>query len=146
MSAERDSYAYFTITSSHSLEEIVGHMGASGDGRCWSIGDQRSSGRGNYQFSRWSLLSGADRGRPIDEHLQALWRRLSVYRERIIRLPEDMERSVSCVGHFRTRFDKFQISSGHFATAAYYSLNLDCDFYFDDDFGHEDEGKPYWSW
>jgi len=146
MSAERDSYAYFTITSSQSLKQIESHMGTSGDGRCWSNGDQRPSNRGNYSFSRWSLLSGVERGKPIDEHLQALWRRLSVYREQIIRLPEEMYLSVPCVGHFDSHFDKIQIASGHFATAAYYNLSLDCDFYFDDDFGYEDEGKPYWSW
>lgn len=138
MSAERDSYAYFTIISSQSLARIEHHMGASGDGRCWSNGYQSPSKIGNYQFSRWSLLSGVERGRPIDEHLQALWRRLSVYREQIIQLPKDMERSVPCVGHFSSHFDPFQISSGHFATATYNGLNLDCDFYYDDDFGHED--------
>ena len=146
MSVERDSYAYFTITSSHSLEKIESHMGASGEGRCWSNGDQRPSNRGHYDFSRWSMLSGVERGKSIDEHLQGLWRRLSDYRENIILLPEDMHRSVPCVGYFASHFDKVQISSGHFATAAYYRVNLDCDFYFDDEFGHEDEGTPYWSW
>lgn len=146
MSAERDSYAYFTITSSQSLEKIVSHMGVVGDGRCWSNGDPRPSNRGNYDFSRWSLLSGVERGKPIDEHLQALWRRLSDLREPIIRLPKEMNRSVPCVGHFVSHFDKVQISSGHFSTAAYYGVNLDCDFYFDDKFGHEEEGTPYWSW
>ncbi|MEL6643793.1 MAG: DUF4279 domain-containing protein [Pseudomonadota bacterium] len=146
MSVERDSYAYFTITSSQSLEKIEAQMGFAGDGLCWSNGDLRPSNRGTYDFSRWSLLSGVERGDPIDEHLRALWRRLSGLRELIIQLPEEMNPSVSCVGHFASHFDKVQISSGHFATAAYYRANLDFDYYFDDDFGHEKEGTPYWSW
>ena len=57
-----------------------------------------------------------------------------------------MESSVICVGHFGSHLDSVEIASGHFATAAYYKLSLDFDFYFEDDFGHEEEGKPYWSW
>ena len=147
MAAERDSYAYFTITSSLSLYDIEAHMGKVGDGRCWSSGEHRMlPSKGTYGFSRWSLLSGVERGRPINEHLQALWRRLSEYREKIIELPEGMEGSVPCVGYFNTHLDPVEIASGHFSTAAYYRLTLDCDFYFDDDFGHDDAGKPYWSW
>ena len=146
MSTERDSYVYFTITSSQSLKEIEDHMGASGDGRCWSKGDRRPSKSGTYPYSRWSLLSGVERGRPIEEHLQALWRRLLVYREKVIHLPEEMKGSVPCVGHFDTHLDTIEIASGHFATAAYYGLALDCDFYFDDDFGHDEEVNPYWFW
>jgi len=147
MSNERDSYAYFTITSALSLSDIETHMGEAGDGRCWSNGDLRKSpARGNYRFSRWSLLSGVERGRPIKEHLQALWRRLSEYREKVIELPAGMVGSIPCVGHFNSHLDTVEIASGHFATAAYYRLNLDCDFCFGDDFGHDDEGKPYWFW
>ena len=122
-------------------------MGRTGDGGCWSNGDNRKPPKkGAYGFSRWSLLSGVDHGRPIDEHLQALWRRLSEYGEKIIELPESMDASVPCVGCFNSHLDTVEIASGHFATAAYYRLILDCDFYFDDDFGHDDLGKPYWSW
>lgn len=93
-------------------------MKAFGEVPCWSNGDQRPSKRGHYDFSRWSVLSGVERGISIDEHLQALWRRLLDYREKIILLPEDMHRSVPCAGHFTPHFDKVQISPGHFATAA----------------------------
>ena len=79
-------------------------------------------------------------------HYSALWRRLSEYGEKIIELPESMDASVPCVGCFNSHLDTVEIASGHFATAAYYRLILDCDFYFDDDFGHDDLGKPYWSW
>ena len=147
MSAERDSYAYFTIMSSLSLNDIETHMGMAGDGNCWSIGDPRKPPvPGTYSFSRWSLLSGVERGRPINKHLQALWRRLSAYREKITELPEGMDGSIICVAYFNSHLDNVEIASGHFATAAYYKLELDCDFYFDDNFGHDDEGKPYWSW
>ncbi len=147
MSTNRDSYAHFTIASSVSLTEIEAHMGLAGDGNCWSVGDRRKT-RPNapYTFSRWNLLSGTERGAPLDEHLRALWRRLADYREEIITLPEEMHRSVSCVGAFNSHLDNIEIASGHFATAAYYGLTLDCDFYFDDDFGDDEEGKPYWSW
>ncbi len=145
MSAERDSYAYFTITTSGPLDQIESLMGMAGDGRCWSKGDTRPSNKGTYDFSRWSMLSGIERGKPIDDHLKALWRRLSVHREQIIRLPDYMERGVFCVGVFNTRHDKFQIASGHFATAAYFGVTLDCDFYFDDEFGDDDGEIPWWS-
>jgi len=147
MSTERDSYAYFTITSSVPLGEIEAHMGRAGDGGCWSIGDRRKRGaKSIYSFSRWSLLSGIERENPLDEHLQALWRRLSVYRTKVIELPEGMNRSVSCVGQFKSYKDNIDLASGYFSTAAYYGLRLDFDFYFDGDFGHEVEGKPCWSW
>lgn len=147
MSSEYDSYAYFAIRSSLSLREIESHMGRSGDGSCWSNGDQRTPPkRGSYSFSKWTLLSGVEEGRPIDEHLRSLWRRLSVYREKLLNMPEELTASVSCVGHFHSHFDTVEIASGHFATAASYNLTLDFDFYFDDAFGQEEEGKPYWSW
>ena len=147
MSAEPESYAYFTITSALPLKDIDAHMGAAGDGRCWSNGCHRKQpGGGTYSFSRWSLLSGVERGKPINERLQSLWRRLSPLREKIIQLPAGMEGSVSCVGYFDSHLDPLEIASGHFATAAYYRLGFDCDFYFGDDFGHEEDGKPYWSW
>ena len=146
MPAERNSYAYFKVKSALPLRQIESHLGGLGDGRCWSIGDKRANNKSRYQFSEWSLLSGIERGRPVDEHLQSLWRRMSKYREKIIQLPLDMERSVACVGHFDTHRDKFQVSCGHFKTAAYYRVKLDWDFYFCDDFGSEEEGRPYWSW
>jgi hypothetical protein len=68
------------------------------------------------------------------------------YRGRIINLPEEVSRKVSCVGVFNSHLDTIEIASGHFTTAAYYNLTLDCDFYYEDDFGHDDLGKPYWSW
>ena len=145
MSAERDSYAYFTITSSGSLQQIEDCMGTSGDGNCWSKGDRRPSNKSTYAFSRWSMLSGVERGQPIEDHLQALWRRLSVHREQIIRLPDHMFRSVSCVGVFNTRHAKLEISAGHFATAAYFGVTLDCDFYFDEEMGDDDDDTPWWS-
>ena len=84
MSAERDSYAYFTITSSLHLDDIDFHMGITGEGRGWSKGDHRKQPMvGTYSFSRWSLLSGVERGRPINEHFQSLWSRLSPLREKI---------------------------------------------------------------
>ena len=147
MPKEYDSYAYFTITSSLPLTAIEAYMGRSGDGSCWTNGEnRRPPKRGAYSFSRWSLLSGVDHGRPIDEHLQALWRRLTEYKERIVELPEEMTASVPCVGYFKSHLDKVEFASGHFATAAYYGLTFDCDFYFDDEFGNEDLGEPYWSW
>jgi len=142
MSNERDSYAYFTIVSSSSLAELDALMGFSCDGKCWSKGDPRTSrDQSLHTFSRWSLLSGVERGRPIDEHLRALWCRMADCRESIIDLPEEVYRSVSCVGVFNSHLDTVEIASGHFRTAAYYNLNLDCDFYYDDDLD-----KPDWSW
>lgn len=148
MSTERDSYAYFSIVSSLPLSEIETHMEGKADGPCWSNGDPRKPpSKVAYHFSRWSLLSGVEHGKPINEHLAALWRRLSEYKEKIIELPEEMDAYISCVGHFKSHLDNIEISSGHYATAAYYGLKLDCDFYFDDDFGRDEEGgKPYWSW
>lgn len=146
MSAENDSYAYFTIVSSQPLSFIESHLGFSGDGKCWSIGDTRPSGNGVYDFSRFSLLSGVDRGRPIEEHLQSLWRRMSKYRAQIISLPREMTRTVPCVASFASHRDVVQLSAGHFSTAAYFGAQLDCDFYFDDTFGDETKGVPYWEW
>ena len=146
MPTERGSFAYFTITSSRTLRDIEAYMGVAGDGRCWSIGDPRPNKITIYDYSRWSMLSGVEHGRPIEEHLRSLWRRMSDIRELISQLPKDMNRSVACVGHFNSHFDQFEISSGHFATAAYYHAKLDCDFYFSDAFGDEEEGIPYWAW
>lgn len=147
MSNEWGSYAYFNITSSRTLAELEALMGSAGDGKCWSKGDLRTSqNQLQHRFSRWSLLSGVERGRPIDEHLCALWRRMADYRRTIIDLPEDVYRRVCCVGVFNSHLDRLEIASGHFTTAAYYGLTLDCDFYYEDDFGDVDLGKPYWSW
>jgi len=68
------------------------------------------------------------------------------YRESIIALPDDVYRSVPCVGVFDSHLDTSEIASGHFTTAAYYNLTFDCDFYYEEDFGDDDLGKSYWVW
>ena len=132
MSVEYQSYAYFTVVSSQPLSAIEDRIGIAGDGKCWSIGDLRPSQKGTYDFSRWSMNSGVGRGRPIDEHLESLWRRLSPYRDQIVGLPPEMYRAVPCVAWFASAKDTFQISSGHFVTVAEFGARFDFDFYFDD--------------
>ncbi len=146
---DRDGWAYFKIDSSLPLSAIAGHMGMDGEERSWSLGDVRfpvGNTRVRRTFSRWHLQSGVARGRPLDEHLRALWRRMSPLRSAIISLPDDMRRTVQCVAHFASHEDRFALASGHLATLAYYRANIDCDFYFEDGFGREEEGRPYWEW
>jgi len=122
-------------------------MGPTGDSSSWCIGQVRKPpAQGQYPFSRWSLPSGIEKGEPIETHLQSLWRRVSTYHAQVVGLANTMKGYIAGVGYFKSHRDKFAISSGHFATTAYYQLNFDFNFYFDDNFGHEEEGRPYWKW
>lgn len=78
--------------------------------------------------------------------MMALWQRIETHRRVLCELPDKMSSYIQCVGHFKSHHDKLAIAAGHYATAAYYQMNIDCDFYFDDDFGHDEKGKPYWFW
>jgi hypothetical protein len=144
-SSEYGSWAYLKLTSQGSLTSICEHVGSTADGRSWSVGE-----RGPHdvprKFSLWTLESGLEKGEPLDAHIRALWKRIEEIRPAICSLPKEVTRVLQCVGHFRDHSDACTLSGGHFATAAYYHLDWDFDFYFDDDFGHEDEGKPYWVW
>lgn len=146
-SSEFNSLAYYTVTTQRPLSEIVAHFDADGEHSSWSIGDPRP--RNNllgYKFSRWSLASGLERSAVLDDHLRALWRRMNGFRQKIQGLPDDMDGWVKCVSYFKSHKDKVELAAGHFSTAAYYRVNVDFDFYFDDDFGDEDTGTPYWDW
>jgi hypothetical protein len=144
-STEYGSWAYLKLISQAPLEAICAHVGSSGDGRSWSIGDSSRTGV-PHRHSLWTLDSGLEKGVPLDAHIRALWKRIAAIRPEICSLPDEMTRVIQCVGHFKDHNDACKLSSGHFATAAFYRLDWDFDFYFDDDFGSEDEGKPYWEW
>jgi len=153
-SSEFRCYAYFKITSDLPLEAIQKHMKSEGDGRTWSKGDPRKrvvKGKtvfpgGKYSFSMWQLVSGVELGQPLDLHIQALWRRLAGCRDQICDLPDTMCGVVQGTGFFKTHRDPFVLSSGHYQTASFYGLPIDFDFYYEDNFGYEDEGTPYWEW
>lgn len=57
-----------------------------------------------------------------------------------------MQGFIQFVAFFKTHRDHLSLASGHFSTAASYRLIIDFDFYFEDDFGHDEGGQPYWSW
>jgi hypothetical protein len=144
---ESDCYAYLMVTSERPLSEIEAHIGIAGEDRSWSKGeDRKPPGRGQYSFSLWTLQSGVEKGLPIDVHLQSIWKKIVPYRTQLCGLPSSMKGFIQCVGTFSTRRDQFAVSAGHFSTAAYYRLSFDCDFYFDDDFGNDEEGQRYWEW
>ncbi len=145
MPIETDSYAYLNITGSGSVDLISAQLGLEPDSG-WSEGDPRSRNRGLYTFSSWKFLSGEERGLPLDRHLRSLWKRIEPYKERLIHLGPEFSRQLTCVAWFPTKDSEITISAGHFSTAAYYRLDLNFDFYFEDDFGHEDLGKGYASW
>ena len=145
IAAETDCWAYLKIISKRPLAAIESHIGRKADGRSWSVGDaRRRPGQRPYDFSFWSWESGAVRGEPLDTHLRCLWRRLEPFRQALIDLPEDMKAYAQCVGKFATHQNPVSIASGHFATAASYRLVWDFDFYFGDEFGHDE--MPYWKW
>lgn len=147
-SLEFDAWAYFKITSDLPLSAIEEVMGAKGEERSWSKGDIRSKkAPGTFTFSSWKLQSGLEKGESIDDHLRSLWRRLALFRPKFPILPPEMITTVQCVGHFNSRNDPFSIASGHYKTVAFYGCEFDCDFYFMDEFGNEEEdGQPLWSW
>jgi hypothetical protein len=83
----------------------------------------------------------------IEDHLRALWQRMSNIREKIISLPPECDRWLVGVAHFDQYNEPLSLSGGHFATARYYRLRMDFDFYFDDSFGNDDEcERRYWDW
>jgi hypothetical protein len=92
------------------------------------------------------MNSGLEIGLPLDKQLKALWAKLELIGPAVRDLPNEMSGVIQCVGHFKSHLDPFVLASGHYATAAAYQLSIDCDFYFDDDFGDEAAGKPYWTW
>lgn len=145
ISSEYGGWAYLKLTSQEPLSAIREHIGSTGDGRSWTIGDRARNGQA-YRFSLWTLDSGLERGEPLDAHVRALWKRVEKIRPALCNLPEEITGVVQCVGHFKNHNGACTLSGGHFATAAYYRLSWDFDFYFDDNFGHEEEGNPYWAW
>ncbi len=146
-SVEYDGYAYFGVTSDLPLSEINTYFGMSGEERSWSIGDIRKLGPGgHYESSSWKMKSGLKAGLPLESHLTALWRRMAPIRNEVCEMPDAMHGVIQCVAYFNSHRDAFTLPAGHYITAAYYQLNIDFDFYFEDLFGHEDEGMPYWKW
>jgi hypothetical protein len=125
-------------------------LGVEPDRKSWSVGESRKRPELKpNQFSRWSLSSGLDErtgGISVESHLRALWLRLVAFREQIISTPPEFEKWLVAVAHFDKYDEPLMLSGGHFATASYYGLRLDFDFYFDDDFGHDDLGRSYWDW
>lgn len=145
MPIEKHARAYLRIRGSGSVDRIRQQMGVGPDAG-WSEGDPRRRGRGTYQFSNWELHSGEMKGLPLDTHLRSLWRRLEPYKDRLIQLGPEYPRYLVCTAWFPTRDADVNIAAGHFSTAAYYRLETDFDFYFEDDFGDEDAGKGYATW
>ncbi len=146
-SSEYGCYAYFKVTSKQPLAQIAEHFGVEGEDRSWSIGDIRERVPSTqYDFSNWKMSSGLKVGMPLDSHLKALWTKMEVIRSAVCEIPDEMFGLIQCVGHFKGNREPFTLSAGHFSTAAYYRLQIDFDFYFDNNFGHEDLGKPYWDW
>ncbi len=144
-------FAYLSITSKLPLQAITDHLGRAPDRKNFSIGEPRKRpGLKPYSFSRWSMASGldeADESISVEEHLRSLWGRMQSIREQVFSAPPEFERWLVAVGYFDRFEEPLSVSGGHFATAAYYRLNLDFDFYFGDDFGHDDYGGgAYWDW
>lgn len=121
-------------------------MAMAGAEDSFSVGDIRRHGAGPMPFSSWKLHSGDPATAPLDTHLTSLWRRLEPIRQRILALPKHMTGSVQFVATFETRNEPVILSGGHFATAGYYALNIDFDFYFLDGFGDPALDFPYWKW
>jgi hypothetical protein len=144
-SYEYGSWAYLKLMSHEPLDAICDHLGRPADSRSWSIGDPGRNGV-PHRYSLWTQESDLEKGEALDAHIKALWKRIEKFRPAFCRLPEEITRVLQCVGHFKDHKDACTLSSGHFATAAFYGLDWDFDFYFDDHFGREDEGKPYWEW
>jgi hypothetical protein len=144
---EYDSYAYFSIESELPLSDICAYMGVTGNEGSFGVGDRRTGNPdSSYRISSWKMRSGVPKGACLDEHLKGLWTRLEPLRHLILGLPPEMTKSVKCIGHFRSHHDPVRFSAGHFATAGYYGLKMDYDFYFDNEFGNENRSLPYWTW
>ena len=145
MTVEIDAYAYLRITGSDSVDLITKEIGLKPDDG-WSEGEPRRRGHGNYTCTSWALHSGEKKGRPLDSHIRALWRRIEPHGDRLIQLGPEYSRYLVCTAWFPTRDSQFTIAAGHFSTIAYYRLEIDFDFYFRDDFGDRNTGKGYASW
>jgi len=145
MPIETEARAYLRITGSGLIEEITGQLGLEPDDG-WSEGDPKRRGSGIYGFSSWVLHSGERTGSPLDTQFRSLWKRIEPHKDRLRALGPEFSRFLVCTAWFPTRDTQLNIAAGHFATAAYYRLEPDFDFYFDDDFGHEDAGKGYATW
>lgn len=145
MTIETDAYAYLRITGSGSVDLITQQMGLEPDDG-WSEGDPMRRGHGNYKFSNWKLDSGEKKGRPLDSHIRALWKRIAPYEKRLIQLGPEYSRHLVCTAWFPSKDSEFTIAAGHFGTIAYYRLEIDFDFYFLDSFGDGNNGNDYASW
>ena len=145
MPIEMDARAYLRITGSGSVDRISELLGIGPDAG-WSAGEVKRRGRGTYPFSNWEFHSGEMKGQLLDTHLRSLWRRVEPYREKLIQLGPEYSRYLICTARFPTRDAEFTVAAGHFSTAAYYRLETDFDFYFEDGFGDEAAGKSYAAW
>ena len=133
-STECDSYAYLSVTCQAPLAEVEAWMGVAGEPRSWSIGDaHRNPKLKPRSFTVWSLGSGIEQGMPLDDHLRAIWARLPPLGDALVRRPADWRGWLVCVARFASPNDPVTIAAGHFKMTATYRLDLDCDFYFDDD-------------
>ncbi len=139
---EHGAYAYLTVTCQSPLAEVEAWMGIAGGSGSWSVGDPRKNAKyGNYSFTMWCLGSGIDQGLPLDDHLRAIWPHLPPLRDALWKLPADWLARVACVARFASPNDAFAISAGHYRVAASYNLDLDCDFYFDDESAFDADGN-----
>lgn len=136
-SSEYDAYAYLTVTSgTASLADITGYFGIEPDGSSWSKGDTRkvpNTLRPSYEFSRWSLVSGVDKGKPLELHLAALCERMLPLNEKLRGLPTAMRAVIASTGWVNDYQDPIVFRAHTLKEIGMFGIPFDFDLYSEND-------------
>src|SRR5215468_672864 len=129
MSAENESYAYFTVTGSFDPESITERVGTKPT-ESWRQGGVNPRNGRERQFSRWSIYSRLPRTALLEAHVEDVLDQLDANAAAFKQISTEEGGIMELVGYFHSYFPGLGFESETIRRLSNYGLSMDCDFYY----------------
>lgn len=136
-------YAYFRVEGSGDYREVTKVIGRE-PSSAHSEGETNPCTGKPFRTMTWRFDSGYDDTVPLAQHIGAIIDWLGGSPEAIKRLSESYRITLQCVGYFPKHQLGLHLSRDHVRLLGQMGVEVDMDFYYIDDHGHETADVQNW--
>jgi hypothetical protein len=129
MMKENEQYAYFTLVGDFNPASITARIGLNPT-KSWKKGDRSEQTNLERKFSRWSLYSRLDKGRPLERHVDDVLIQLEPVEDKIVAIRSEFEGYLSLVAYFYAGYPGLHFEAPALAKIGKMNLAMDMDFYY----------------
>lgn len=129
-------YAYFKVTGYGDCNQVTNILKLEPT-KSWSQGEIDTRRNKPRRIMFWALESGLNDQSPIEDHISTLLNKLEAKADCIANLPIDFAKLIQCVGYFPASEHGLHLPSEVIKRLANLGLDIDYDFYYISDNGHE---------